>query len=292
MLETDVQRLHQIIANLLSNAFKFTEEGEIKLIIERPTEEEAKTYDFVPEQMVAIRVADTGIGIPQDRQKPIFEAFQQVDGTTSRRYGGTGLGLSISKQLTKLLNGKLGLVSEENKGCTFTLYIPETPVTDKQTLLIEQSPTSATEETKAINAEIIEQVVETPKQDKRDVLKDKMVLVVDDDQRNVFAMTVVLDGKGMTTLSCTNGEEALAFLEKNKDIDIVLMDIMMPGMDGYKTIQKIREQPHFQKLPIIALTAKAMKGDKEKCIEAGASDYLTKPVSNERLISLIRVWLS
>jgi two-component system chemotaxis sensor kinase CheA len=237
-------------------------------------------------------VADTGIGIPQDRQKPIFEAFQQVDGTTSRRYGGTGLGLSISKQLTKLLNGKLGLVSEENKGCTFTLYIPETPATDKQTLLIEQSPTSATEETKAVNTEIIEQLVETPKQDKRDVLKDKMVLVVDDDQRNVFAMTVVLDGKGMTTLSCTNGEEALAFLEKNKDIDIVLMDIMMPGMDGYKTIQKIREQPHFQKLPIIALTAKAMKGDKEKCIEAGASDYLTKPVSNERLISLIRVWLS
>lgn len=284
MFETDVQRLRQIIANLLSNAFKFTAEGWIKFIIERPTVDEEKIHDFLPNQMLAIRVADTGIGIPEDKQKLIFEAFQQVDGTMSRRYGGTGLGLSISRQLTELLNGKLGLVSEENKGCTFTLYLPEVSASE-QISATEVSPSAAmTKEVVNTGEEFV--------QNKQDVLKDKKVLIVDDDQRNVFAMTLVLDGRGMITLSCNDGKEALAFLDQHRDIDIVLMDIMMPEMDGYETIQRIREQAHFRKLPIIALTAKAMKGDKEKCIEAGASDYLTKPVSNERLISLIRVWLS
>jgi CheY-like chemotaxis protein len=127
--------------------------------------------------------------------------------------------------------------------------------------------------------------------EKEAVLANKKVLVVDDDSRNVFALTVVLDEKGMNVSNCENGQQALNFLAEQPDINIVLMDIMMPGMDGYETIRQIRAQPHFQKLPIIALTAKAMKGDKAKCIEAGANDYLAKPVDTEQLISLMRVWL-
>jgi CheY-like chemotaxis protein len=117
------------------------------------------------------------------------------------------------------------------------------------------------------------------------------VLVVDDDMRNTFALTTILEDKEMQVIIAENGQEALELLATQQDIDIVLMDIMMPEMDGYETIRKIRTQQRFRKLPIIALTAKAMKGDKTKCLEAGANDYLAKPIDADKLISLMRVWL-
>jgi CheY-like chemotaxis protein len=127
--------------------------------------------------------------------------------------------------------------------------------------------------------------------DKEAIFAHKKVLLVDDDSRNVFALTVTLDDKGMEVLTAENGIEALEILKQHQDLDLVLMDIMMPEMDGYETMRRIRAQPRFRKLPIIALTAKAMKEDKAKCIEAGANDYLAKPVDTNKLLSLMRVWL-
>ena len=117
------------------------------------------------------------------------------------------------------------------------------------------------------------------------------ILLVDDDARNIFALSSVLERRGMKVLSATTGNEAIALLESTADVAIVLMDIMMPEMDGYQTMEVIRKKAEFRRLPIIALTAKAMKGDREKCLEAGASDYLAKPVNTEQLLSALRMWL-
>jgi CheY-like chemotaxis protein len=124
-----------------------------------------------------------------------------------------------------------------------------------------------------------------------DDLVDRKVLVVDDDVRNIFALSSVLERRGMTVLTAGTGREAIAMLESTPDVAIVLMDIMMPEMDGYETMQVIRQNAAFRRLPIVALTAKAMKGDREKCLEAGASDYLAKPVNTEQLLSALRMWL-
>ena len=124
-----------------------------------------------------------------------------------------------------------------------------------------------------------------------DDLVGRTVLLVDDDARNIFALSSVLERRGMTVLTATTGTEAISELESRSDVAIVLMDIMMPGMDGYETMQVIRANPAFRRLPIVALTAKAMKGDREKCLEAGASDYLAKPVNTEQLLSALRMWL-
>jgi len=122
-------------------------------------------------------------------------------------------------------------------------------------------------------------------------LIDRTVLLVDDDARNIFALSSVLERRGMKVLTATNGVDAISIIKSESDLAIVLMDIMMPGMDGYETIQAIRSDPAFRRLPIIALTAKAMKGDREKCLEAGASDYLAKPVNTEQLLTALRMWL-
>jgi CheY-like chemotaxis protein len=124
-----------------------------------------------------------------------------------------------------------------------------------------------------------------------DNLVGKVVLLVDDDARNIFALSSVLERRGMRVSTATTGSEAIALLESTPGVAIILMDIMMPGMDGYRTMQTIRANPAFPRLPIIALTAKAMKGDREKCLEAGASDYLAKPVNTEQLLSALRMWL-
>jgi CheY-like chemotaxis protein len=123
------------------------------------------------------------------------------------------------------------------------------------------------------------------------VLANRTILIVDDDLRNIFALTSFLESYQMQVLFAENGRDGIEILQSNPDINIVLMDIMMPKMDGYETTRAIRQQPQFRSLPIIALTAKAMPGDREKCIEAGASDYITKPVDTEQLLSLLRVWL-
>ena len=574
---TDAKRLKQILKNLLANAFKFTDQGQVILAMQLATNGWSPERESLnrAEQVIAFAVTDTGIGIAPEKQQIIFEAFQQADGTTSRKYGGTGLGLSISREIANLLGGEIRLHSTVGGGSTFTLYLPQsypghqasglpssgerrrlTPMpaapaprsrgfhtigaqsTTNTALLLEpeinddrnnlqaedftlliieddlpfasilldlsrqqgfkgivatrgdtglamareyrptaimldihlpeldgwtvldrlkhdpatrhipvhtmsvdegqqrslqqgaiaylQKPISSEALAQALTTirgfverpvkslliveddslqrqsivelignsdvastavatgaealealrtnrfdcivldlglpdmsglELIEQIkqenslgylpiivytgkeltpqeetelrrlsdtiivkdVRSPErlldetalflhrvqenlpnrqrvileqvQQQDPVLSGKKVLIVDDDIRNIFALTSMLERYQMEILYAENGRDGIELLQSNPDIDIVLMDVMMPEMDGYETMQTIRQMEAFNTLPMIALTAKAMKGDREKCIEAGASDYITKPVDVEQLLSLLRVWL-
>jgi signal transduction histidine kinase/HAMP domain-containing protein/CheY-like chemotaxis protein len=448
---TDEQRLEQILRNLLSNAFKFTDAGEVTLGITRASEDR-----------IAFAVSDTGVGIPPEKLQVIFEAFQQADGTTSRKYGGTGLGLSISRELARALGGEISVTSTVDTGTIFTLVLPvrftgsftldagadsgsagaagspfaaavegpappsakppsvsvthapeprreRTDATEpagpvalapsalprerarSRALIVERGGTVAAalagqsselltttaasaEEARAalaqetfacvivghgiaksaalglleelagdprashtlfilypqrpltgreqgrlrrIESTIAARVATTPEeltaqavtvlqrstgaapaeagtplgQDGGEPLRGRKVLLVDDDVRNLFALASLLEDQGLEVLFGESGQEALAALERNREIDLVLMDIMMPGMDGNETIAAIREIPGLGSLPIIAVTAKAMEGDREQSLAAGASDYITKPVEPSRLLSLIGSWL-
>ncbi|MEH2437434.1 MAG: HAMP domain-containing protein [Nostoc sp.] len=569
---TDVKRLQQVLKNLLSNAFKFTEKGEVRLQIAVAKQGWSKDQETLnrAQIVIAFSVSDTGIGIAPDKQKVIFEAFQQADGSTSRRYGGTGLGLSISREIARLFGGEIKLISQPGQGSTFTFYFPQLspefrvpspeststqsstdainrvsthsslltpdglnlsypltalinddraviergdrvlliveddvnfarillemaqqhgfkviaaqtgstglmlaqqfqpsailldirlpemdgwtvldrlkhdpntrhipvhimtveegrqrglqlgaiaylqkPLTSeiisealtkikgfverqvKNLLVVEDDDTqrlsivelignsdvyttavgTGAEALEAIRSqhfdclvldlglpdmtgfELIEQIkllphgktlpiivytgreiskaqetelrriaetiiikdVRSPERlldetalflhrvqanlpaPKREILEQlhsidyllagKKALIVDDDVRNIFALTSMLERYQMQVLYAENGREGITLLESTPDIDVVLMDVMMPEMDGYETTRIIRQNEQFKSLPIIALTAKAMQGDREKCIEAGASDYITKPVDTEQLLSLLRVWL-
>jgi HAMP domain-containing protein/CheY-like chemotaxis protein/signal transduction histidine kinase len=564
---TDSKRLQQVLKNLLSNAFKFTENGGVRLTVSPAKSGWSEDHPILGKAaaVMAFEVADTGIGIPYEKQRIIFEAFQQADAGTSRKYGGTGLGLAISRELASLLGGEIQLRSAPGRGSTFILYLPQTyvgpstmsasasaapaaertssispvqlaaasvaehvvekipddreqlqpddailliveddphyarvlrdlardkgfkvlvamrgaealslaheyhptavsldvflpdmlgwtvlnhlkqdpatrhipvqmltldedrhhglargafafvtkPTTPeglenalarikeysaprrKRLLVVEDNPaeqlsikellgyddidvsvvSTGAEAIRAVNSEsfdcvvldlrlpdisgfdVLERFRDTPslgdlpvivftgkelspEEDARlhslarsvvvkgvesperlldetalflhrvvsdlpvekqrlldrlhhsdDALMGKKVLVVDDDVRNIFALSSVLERRGMTVITAGTGREAIAKLESTPEVAIVLMDIMMPEMDGYETMQVIRQNAAFRRLPIIALTAKAMKGDREKCLEAGASEYLAKPVNTEQLLSSLRMWL-
>jgi signal transduction histidine kinase/CheY-like chemotaxis protein/HAMP domain-containing protein len=571
-IQTDEKRLQQILKNLLSNAFKFTERGKVSLAIAPATTGWTRGHPQLDTaaEVVAFSVTDTGVGIPANKVKSIFEAFQQADGTTSRQYGGTGLGLSISRELTSLLGGEIRVISTPGKGSTFTLYLPviyeETAVevkTGRATVAAQVTPevSASSPESKGLKMEVSprpqaavqddrddiqpgdrvvliveddakfarplldlvresgfkgvvalqagaaldlvkelepdaitldlklpdmdgwalldmlkhdpetrhipvnvisvtphahrcfhmgalgvvhkpaakevlqEALARTRKFIERDVkmllvasgekaqretitgalrgdgvriievgtgkealealqrnqfdcmvlgpvlhdmgamellkrlakteqaaaipvvmygaegfsrseqdhlrklaeimilksvstpeavfeettlflhqalgdlpqktrhllagqrksaqeLSGKKVLIVDDDIRNIFALTGALERYGLVVINAENGKDGIETLKNNADVDAVLMDIMMPELDGYDTIRVMRNLEAFKSLPIIAITAKAMKGDREKCMEAGASDYLSKPVNIEQLLSLLRVWLT
>jgi HAMP domain-containing protein/CheY-like chemotaxis protein/signal transduction histidine kinase len=561
-LVTDSKRLHQVLKNLLSNAFKFTEQGTVSLSVSLAASGWGQDHPILGKSapVVAFEVADTGIGIPFEKQRIIFEAFQQADAGTSRKYGGTGLGLAISRELASLLGGEIQLRSAPGQGSTFTLYLPllykgpsiaaapeskalssalpmqssvvsvaerviehvpddredlqpseavlliveddthyarvlrdlardkgfkvlvatggaealtlakefhpaavsldvflpdmlgwtvlnhlkqdpdtrhipvqmltldedrhhglsrgafafvTKPTTTegldqalgrikdyalprkKRLLVVEDNPAeqlsirellgyddievaTAATGNQALELvtresfdcvvldlrlpdmsgfEVLERFRDTPElgdlpivvftgkelspdEDARlhmlarsvvlkgvesperlldetalflhrvvadlppakqkmieqlhrsdEALAGKRVLVVDDDVRNIFALSSVLERRRMNVLTASTGREAIAMLESTPDVAIVLMDVMMPEMDGYETMQAIRANAQFRRLPIIALTAKAMKGDREKCLEAGASEYLAKPVNTEQLLSALRMWL-
>jgi len=277
VIHTDEYRLNQVLKNLLSNAFKFTDKGRVILSI-GISEEKAGNKSIV------FTVKDTGIGIPQDKIEIVFEPFQQADGTISRKYGGTGLGLSICREITHLLGGDLQLTSTEGIGSSFVLTLP----------LNEPNTTSAEEKQWLPGNQ--ESAVTLDNLDKSDVdhrvsLAGKKILIVDDDIRNIFSLSAALEEYNIKVLFSENGKDGIIILEENPDIDLILMDIMMPEMDGLETITHIREKQAFIDLPIIALTAKAMRHNREQCIEAGASDYISKPVNLEQLFSLIQVWL-
>ncbi len=557
---SDPKRLQQILKNLLSNAFKFTAQGFVSMSVRRVTSGYTTDHPLLAgtDGAVAFAVTDSGIGIAPEKQKLIFEAFQQADAGTSRKYGGTGLGLAISRELANLLGGEIRLQSEPGKGSTFTLYLPlsytgparesamsgagmhspavsrpvltvartEEPIPDDRNnlaegdslLLIveddphyarillgiargqgwkgivahrgqqalalarEHTPTAITldvflpdmlgwtvlnslklddrtrsipvqmlsveedkqhglshgafsylvkpattgelenalerikayttphakrllviednarermsivellghsdidivdvgtgaealaalrqqrfdccvvdlrlpdmsgfelletlqadnslrdipvvvftgkeltadesERLRSLAKSIVLKDVQSPErlldetalflhrvmselpEEKRrmiaglhgstEALRGKKVLVVDDDARNIFALTTILENQEMEVVSATDGRRAIELIKKTPDLSIVLMDIMMPDMDGYETMRRIRQDPPHRALPILALTAKAMKGDREKCLEAGASDYIAKPVNTDQLLSLLRVWL-
>jgi CheY-like chemotaxis protein len=432
-IRTDEKRLQQIVLNLLSNAFKFTSQGGVTLAV-RPAESGwSPTHPVLRtgSRAIEIAVTDTGIGIPEDKQKLIFEAFQQADGTTSRKYGGTGLGLSISREIARLLGGELQVRSKPGEGSTFTLYVPlEAEVsttaaptgaparydnsgamvptalptgfevsddrdelgTDPFVLIVEDDPTFASllldaaheaglkgvvstagagtlamarklqptaitldlglsdidgfvlldllkhdPETRQVPIHVISGadrrkavmgmgafgVTEKPAErgdlvrvfgDLRNQaggakprrkkaasapvltqvpeLAGAKVLIVDDDIRNIFSLTSVLESHDVEVLHAERGRDGILILEQTPGVDVALIDIMMPEMDGYETMQQIRKRGQLADLPLIAVTAKAMKGDRQKCLDAGASDYIAKPVDLELLLALLRVWVA
>ncbi|MFZ2105539.1 MAG: response regulator, partial [Roseiarcus sp.] len=556
-MASDPKRLQQILKNLLSNAVKFTSHGHVEVRVSRATEGWTADHPMLSktDQVLAFAIEDTGIGVAPEKQRLIFEAFQQADAGTSRKYGGTGLGLAISRELAMLLGGEIKLTSVHGQGSTFTLYLPlyypgpveqhareapgsiarshallpltreaqieddrhdietgdpvlliieddshyarillglardkgfkgivtgkgavgitlarqyrpaaisldiflpdllgwtvlnqlkldpttrhipvqiisleeerqhglahgafsflvKAPTTDgletafdrikeftaprtKRLLVVEDNEIergsteellgagdiemttvgtggealkallersfdcvvldlrlpdmtgfellermhreatlatvpvvvftgrdlTAAEQTqlKTMAKSIVLKDVRSPERlldetslflhrvvtdlppekqamlerlhGSMEVLRGRKVLVVDDDARNIFALTSLLENQDMNVISATSGQNAIEMIENNRDLSVVLMDIMMPDMDGYETMRAIRLRPEFRTLPIIALTAKAMKGDREKCLDAGASDYIAKPVNTDQLLSLMRVWL-
>ncbi|HEY1955992.1 MAG TPA: HAMP domain-containing protein, partial [Polyangiaceae bacterium] len=268
LLHTDPLRLQQILKNLLSNAFKFTQTGGVTLEMGRPPrgtlfQSELLTAD----DTVAFTVTDTGIGIPDDKQRIVFEAFHQADASTSRTYGGTGLGLAISRELARLLGGEIALRSTLGHGSTFTLYLPSSFAT-------MSAPVSLRREITIVPA-------------LAPSLSGRKVLVVDDDVRNAYAIRNLLERRGMNVLLADNARASLDALQKNPDVDVVLMDIMMPEVDGYDATRNIRAMESFKKLPIIALTSKAMVGDREKVLEAGCNDFVPKPVDSDQLLTVM-----
>ncbi|MEU1112252.1 HAMP domain-containing protein [Streptomyces sp. NPDC005866] len=450
-LLTDDSRLRQILRNLLSNAVKFTEQGGVELRIEPAADREVPPGVLRGGPVVAFRVVDTGIGIPHQQLETIFGAFQQADGTTSRKYGGTGLGLSITREIAHLLGGAVTVDSTPGQGSTFTLYLPvaradfeelletggrpveqprdvttsevapaprllsaSAPVPEhrrRRLLVIEERPrgllslvaeravadiahdpgdphgaidlitaVGAQEAASTLAAEPCHCVVlelgmpgkegadflEAMRGDSAlasvpvlvhtghrvdlvqeqalralaggrpldflsslDELRERItlhlsaeqpgdvlslvrtdephrpaaqavddsflgrtVLVVDDDARNLFALSGVLELHGFQVLHADNGRKGIEMLLAHPDICLVLMDVMMPEMDGYTATAEIRAMPQYAQLPIIAVTAKAMPGDQEKSLASGANDYITKPVDTNDLIARVRRWLA
>ncbi|MEO7690504.1 MAG: response regulator, partial [Sphingomonas sp.] len=437
-IRTDEKRLQQVVLNLLSNAFKFTSHGSVTLSVRDAKAGWSANHPVLrtAERAIEIAVTDTGIGIPKDKQKLIFEAFQQADGTTSRKYGGTGLGLSISREIARLLGGELQVRSTPGEGSTFTLFVPlhaesdiralpgtttarydnsgatvpnalptQLDVTDDRdtldgspfVLIVEDDPDfasilldiardqglkgvvatagagtlalarklqpgaitldlglsdidgfvlldllrhdpqtmhlpihvisgadrlgtalvmgafGATEKPAGADtlAEVFRNLADTIRAsakvtvvellDRIDVnaslpqvpeLAGAKILIVDDDIRNIYSLTSVLESYDVEVLHAEGGRDGLLILEQTPDVDLALIDIMMPEMDGYETMQRIREQAALADVPLIAVTAKAMKGDRQKCLDAGASDYIAKPVDIELLLALLRVWIA
>ncbi|MCX5599631.1 HAMP domain-containing protein [Streptomyces phaeochromogenes] len=450
-LLTDDSRLRQVLRNLLSNAVKFTEQGGVELRIEPAADDEVPDGVLRGGTIVAFRVRDTGVGIPEQHLETIFGAFQQADGTTSRKYGGTGLGLSITREIAQLLGGAVTVASTLGQGSTFTLFLPVARAdfedllsgdrSSEKALTAAPSEESAThvppsgpgalprsrrrrllvveerqrglltlvaestvadvahgpdtgdprgtvdvitavgaqeaasalaagpchcvvlelgmpdgEATRFLDAmhgdsalanvpvlvhsghradlaqeqalqaragtraleflssldELRERIAlhlsaeelgdvpslaraegpqpETP-HPVEDAFLGRTVLVVDDDARNLFALSGILELQGFHVLHADNGRKGIETLVQHPDISLVLMDVMMPEMDGYTATAEIRKMPQYAGLPIIAVTAKAMPGDREKSLASGASDYVTKPVDTNDLIACVRQWL-
>jgi len=272
-IRTDSQRLNQILKNLLSNAIKFTEKGSVSISIDRNAED-----------TIIISIIDTGIGIMEDKQQAIFEAFQQAEGGTSRKYGGTGLGLSISRELAKLLGGEIKLSSKLNEGSTFSLIIPleivqeqELASTNANENYLEKKSTlfkpSVLNESKYINYPSIE--------DDRDTITndDKTVLIIEDDLKFARIILKQANKKGFKCLSAATGEDGLLLALKHKPQAIIL-DMFLPGINGHAVLLELKANPALRHIPVHIISAKERSLEP---IREGAIEYLMKPVAKEDL---------
>jgi HAMP domain-containing protein/signal transduction histidine kinase/ActR/RegA family two-component response regulator len=288
MLTTDPQRLQQILTNLLSNAFKFTDTGSVGMLVS--VEPDTSRFGSRPlasaAAALAFAVSDTGIGIAPEKQQLVFEAFQQADTSTSRLYGGTGLGLTISRELAQLLGGELHLRSTPGVGSVFTLYLPLP--TDTERPRLEERTSATTERTPHISAETEARVPVTPP---HHTLAGTTLLVVDDDIRNLFAVTSLLERRGATVIAARSARESFEILERTPHLDAVLMDLMMPEIDGSEATRRLRQDHRYESLPIIALTAKALPDDREKALEAGCNDFVSKPIEKDQLVDVVARWV-
>ena len=277
---TDRQLLHQILKNLLANAFKFTERGRVGLRVEPAPA--GRSFVSAPLQrasaVVAFAVSDTGIGISSEQLGRIFEAFQQADTSITRKYGGTGLGLTISREYARILGGEVEVQSTPNVGSTFTLYLPV--LTGEL-----QSPTAPFVTTAVEAPTTLPAMPVVPEDTKR--LAGKTILIVEDDARNLYSVTSLLERFKVHVIPATSAREAFARLREHPDTDLVLMDIMLPEMDGYQATREIRGMKEFSGLPIIALTAKASESDLARCKAVGCTDYVVKPADTRQLTAVI-----
>jgi signal transduction histidine kinase/HAMP domain-containing protein/ActR/RegA family two-component response regulator len=285
-ISTDAVRLRQVLKNLISNALKFTDHGSVELRVNpaksgwRPANQRLSSDAAV----IAFSVVDTGIGIAADKQQMIFEAFAQSDGTSARQHGGTGLGLSISRELVQLLGGEIALESRLGEGSTFTVYLPTARHEDG-------SVAAAANGSRAEVAPEPLAPIAPPKNPAGTSLAGMKVLVIDDDFRNIFALSALLRRVEVGVVSAESGERGIEVLEEMADINLVLVDIMMPIMDGYATMRAIRSRPELQDIPLVAFTAKVEAGERERCISAGASSYVSKPVDTVQLLAVLGEWL-
>ncbi|NOQ31199.1 MAG: response regulator [Helicobacteraceae bacterium] len=273
---TDKTKIAQVLKNLLSNSFKFTKKGSITLSI------------IKEKSNLLISVKDTGIGIPNDKLEYIFDAFKQVDGSISREFGGTGLGLSITKTIVDLMGGRIDLSSTFGEGTIFKITLPL-----ENNSVIEKAIKEEIQEfnLQANSPEVAIILDEDDTIFNNKVLSEKNILIVDDDSRNIFTLTSILESMDADVYSAFNGQEAIDTLEEGTHIDLILMDIMMPVMDGLKAIESIKANKKFKDIPIIAITAKTMPEDKQACLDAGADEYLSKPLEHQALISTIKAWV-
>jgi tubulin-specific chaperone A len=311
---TDSHRMQQVVKNLLSNSFKFTNEGSVTLKIYRPGEDEELAQSGLSrEKAVAIAVSDTGIGIPIDKQNAIFEAFRQEDGTTSRKYGGTGLGLSISRELAALLGGEIHLKSEKENGSTFTLYLPEKleppgkkmPVDvtrrkkdvniatkkrenpqKKENEMIKQADIKEKEEPsqKMQGPEVLETPVVNSREEIRDDRRatkpgDKSLLIIEDDSNFAEVLLNLAQSRGFKCIIAEDGEAGLHFADFYKPSAIIL-DIRLPGMDGWQVMERLKSNPVTRHIPVHFMSAMENKYD---AMNMGAIGYLSKPVSTDAL---------
>jgi HAMP domain-containing protein/signal transduction histidine kinase/ActR/RegA family two-component response regulator len=315
-LFSDEQRLQQILRNLLSNAIKFTPEGRVTLRVERGTDDVLHGRGDV----IAFTVEDTGIGIPHEKLGTIFEAFEQAHGAGSHKYGGTGLGLSISRELAALLGGRITAESRAGEGSSFTLYVPVVhpghgvmaelgPAVDIVEIEADEAAAALREtgrvgcEPEAVPAHgdamhwnddrdgddqaLKMTSLEEWNEECAQLMVNGKILIVDDDIRIVIALSQLLGRVGLSVLYGLNGREGLEILERNPDVSLVLMDLMMPVMDGYEAIRAIRGIPRYADLPIVVLSAKAIPGEREKALASGADDFLQKPVVDvDRLLKI------
>jgi len=262
-IRTDPARLRQCLINLVNNAIKFTDKGHVYINVS--LEEETDRICF--------EVEDTGIGIPREKQKQVFEAFMQADGASTRRFGGTGLGLAITRQLAQLLGGKLTVKSRDGEGSIFSLKIDAGVDVKSQPLLDAYEFLS-----------LVNQKADISKTAQWDSFFGK-VLVAEDSQTNQVLINLLLERLGLQVTIAQDGKDAVE-RALHQHFDMIFMDIQMPNMNGYEATRILRE--HGVMIPIVALTAHAMKGDDQKCLAAGCDDYLTKPVEHKKLIEVIR----
>lgn len=263
MMYTDASKLIQILINLLKNAFKFTNEGYIDYGY--------KIETLKGKSVVKFFVEDSGIGIENKNKEFIFDVFSQIEGATTKSYGGAGLGLAISKKLTGLLGGQMWLESVPGKGSTFYFTIPYSDITN--------SDKYSENDSDSLRQNPIKEMAS---------LK-KTVLIVEDIDESYEFLRIIMDKMGICTIWAKNGEEAVEVCRKNKEINLVLMDINLPLMNGYEATQKIKA--FNPDLPIIAQTAYAISGDKEKSIQVGCDDYISKPIKIEVLKAKIGKFL-
>ena len=263
VIKGDSVRVRQILGNLMTNAIKFTEKGKVtvKAIALEKTEKTVR---------VRLEVNDTGIGIAEESQRKLFNSFTQADGSTTRKYGGTGLGLAIVRQLVTLMRGRLGVDSEEGKGSCFWIEVTfEIPLN--------------------IEIENPQKVVQ-----KVDKVLEGNVLLVEDNPVNQIIAKKMLEKVGLNYEVVNNGEEAISRMKLTHDFNLVLMDCQMPVMDGYEATQALRvyeKEGGMKHLPVIAMTANAMEGDKDNCLSAGMDDYISKPVNQLALKETLAKWL-